>query len=230
MTLRVELGLIAICRHQIGGKRLRRVRGRPPVDLSVNVSLYKQIYYALKLDMLNGAYSGKIVKWAVKYLLEITFIGSIILAMIVILSSSQSFILTPRAYLGVIILFLFSITFFVTHYTLSERIKNKKIEASSRPILAFFIWGVSLTSAGLVTTLFVMITNFIIDLTDTNTANNFKDIISFYAQISLNFILGGITLVGASLPLLPSLFGQNKGETTSTHQSSGESGDCQQSK
>jgi len=190
----------------------------------------KQICSALKLDMPKGTYSGKIVKWAIKYLLEIIFISSVILAMVVILSSSQSVVLTPRAYLGVIILFLFSITFFITHYTLSERIKNRKIETSSRPILAFFIWGVSLTSAGLVATLFVMITNFIIDLTDTNTANNLRDVISFYAQILLNFLLGGVTLVGASLPLLPSLFGQSKGETTSTHQSSRESGGCQQSK
>ena len=180
--------------------------------------------------MPKGTYSGKIVKWAVKYLLEITFICSVILAMIVILGSSQSFALTSRAYLGMIILSLFSITFFITHYELSERIKNRKIETPSRPILAFFIWGVSLTSAGLVATLFVMITNFIIDLTDTNTANNFKDVISFYAQILLNFLLGGVSLVGASLPLLPSLFGESKGETTSMPQSSRESGGCQQSK
>jgi len=79
----------------------------------------------------------------------------------------------------------------------------------------------------IVATLFAMITNFIIDLTDTSTANNFRDVISFYAQILLNFLLGGITLIGASLPLLPSLFRQSKSETASTRQSSEESGSNQ---
>jgi len=179
--------------------------------------------------MSRGAYDSKIIRWAVKHLIELIFAISVILAMIVILGSSQSFELTPRTYLEMIFLFLFTITFLITYNDLSERIKNRKIEVSSRPILAFFIWGVSLTSAGLVATLFVMITNFIVDLTDTNTANNFRDIINIYVQILLNFLLGGITLIGASLPLLPSLFGQSKGETTSTSQSSRESGGGQQS-
>jgi len=101
-----------------------------------------------KLDMSRGTYDSKIIRWVVKHLLELIFAISVTLAMIVILGSSQSFELTPRTYLEMIFLLLFSIAFLITHYELSERIKNRKIEASSRPILAFFIWGVSLTSTG----------------------------------------------------------------------------------
>jgi len=43
------------------------------------------------------------------------------------------------------------------------------------------------------TTFFAMMIN-IIDV-----ASNFRDVTNFYVQISLNFLLGGITLVGASL-------------------------------
>jgi len=67
-----------------------------------------------KLDMSRGAYDSKIIRWAVKHLLEITFIGFVILAMIVIIGLSRSFVLTPRAYLEMIILFLFLMVFYIT--------------------------------------------------------------------------------------------------------------------
>jgi len=181
-----------------------------------------------KLDMSRGAYDSKTIRWVVKHLLEITFISFVILVMIVIIGSSRSFILTPRAYLELIILSLFLITFYITYYELSERISSKKIEASLRPMLVFFVWGASFTSSGLVATLFIMITNLIINLTETDIANDFRDITSFYIGILLNFLLGGITLVGASLPALQSLLGQSERKAEPSPQCSREGGGGQQ--
>jgi len=88
----------------------------------------------------------------------------------------------------------------------------------------FFIFGLALTFTGLVVAASALLASITL----------FKyylgDLLSFYAQLSLNFLLGGVTLVGASLPVLPSLFGQSKGGTTLTPQSSGERGGDEQSK
>jgi len=153
----------------------------------------------------------------------ITFIIFITFVEIAIIGPPQSLI-PPRTYLEIGFLVLVIVTFGTTYFELLERTKNEKVKASSKLALNFFAWGFSLTFSGLVTTFFAMFVN----IMDIN--NKFRDVTSFYVQISLNFLIGGITLVGASLPLLPSLFGQSKGETASTLQSSGESGGSQQDK
>jgi len=153
----------------------------------------------------------------------VTFILFIIFAGIAIISPPQS-LMPPRTYLEIGFLALVMVTFSTTYFELLERTKNEKIKASSKLALKFFAWGFSLTFSGLVTTFFAMFVN----IMDIN--NNFRDVISFYVQISLNLLIGGITLVGASLPILYSLLGQSESETTSTPPSSEESGGGQQSK
>jgi len=106
-------------------------------------------------------------------------------------------------------------TFGATLSELYKVVEIEKMEGFSRILLEFFIWGFSLTFSGLMTTFFAMM----IDILDIG--SNFKDVTNFYVQISLNFLLGGITLVGASLPLLPSLVKQRKRRAEPTPQSGG---------
>jgi len=130
----------------------------------------------------------------------------------------------PRTFLDVAFMVLIASGFGIIYVELFERLKIRELKGLSRLVLNFFIFGISLTASGLAATSLAMVVNAM------DVAGNYRDVINFYVQISLNFLLGGVTLVGASLPLLPSLFRQNKCETASTRQSSGESGDCQQDK
>jgi len=116
-------------------------------------------------------------------------------------------------------------SFFAVNFEFYNRlVKIRKVNGFSWLFVEFFTWGLSLTFSGLTATSLAMVVNLL------DVANKFSEVVNFYVQISLNFILGGVTLIGASLPVVHSLFGQSKGETASTPQSSGESGDCQQSK
>jgi len=160
----------------------------------------------------------------------IIFISLIILATLATINPSP-FVAPPRAYLEVAFAILVMGTFGAIYAELSKRVKSRKVNTSLRLPREFFIWGASLTFSGLMTTFSSMMANVIINFINlTEVANSFRDITNFYVQISLNFLIGGVTLIGASFPLLPSLFGQSEGEAASSSQSSGESGGSQQSK
>jgi len=91
-------------------------------------------------------------------------------------------------------------------------------------LLWFATIGLTLTFTGLVTAASILLASM------TGFRHGLGELLNFYAQLSLNFLIGGVTLVGASLPVLHSLFEQGKGETASTPQSSEESGGSQQDK
>jgi len=118
----------------------------------------------------------------------------------------------------------FANAFFASYLLIRAPLPGAKAMGFTALLREFFILGLTLTFTGLITattTLLSSITGF---------KHGIGELLSFYAQLSLNFLIGGVTLVGASLPVLPSLFGQSKGETTSTPQSSRESGGGQQNR
>jgi len=178
--------------------------------------------------MPKGTING-IIKRALKDPIVLTFIVYVIVATLIIVCPFKFFILTLHTLIGALIFFLVFAILIIAYYDLSERIENRITNPSQVPLLEFFVLGFSLTVSGTATTFFVMYINFIINLTGVY-LDNFKDTINFYVQISLNFLLGGITLVGASLPLLQSLFGQSERKTEQSPHSSGESKGDQQNK
>jgi len=158
--------------------------------------------------MSKGTING-IIKRALKDPIVLTFIVYVIVATLIIVCPFKFFITTLRTLIGALIFFLVFAILIIAYYDLSERIENQIMNSSLGPLLEFFVLGFSLTVSGTTTTFFVMYINFIINLTGIN-LENFKDTINFYVQISLNFLLGGITVVGASLPVLQSLLDKAK--------------------
>jgi len=112
-------------------------------------------------------------------------------------------------------------------YAFSKVKKFQSIIKAKDPLASlfspFFTLGLGFTLSGIAATLLALaITPSVSDKT--------REFLNMYLQVSLNFLLGGITLVGASLPLLVLLVGQHKHKAEPSPQSSGESGSSQQSK
>jgi len=160
--------------------------------------------------------------WKREFSVAIALGGPIIIAIIaVVIAVGPPPHPQPRTFLEAAFMVLIMGSIGILHVELSERIKIKEVEGFSRLILNFFIFGLSLTFSGLLTTSLAMVVNAM------DIAGHLRDVTNFYVQISLNFLIGGVTLVGASLPVLPSLFRQ---ETSQPPQCNGESSSGQQSK
>jgi len=161
-------------------------------------------------------------KWKREFSVAVALGGPIIIAIIaVVIAVGPPPHPQPRTFLDAAFMVSIVGSIGILHVELSERIKIREVEGFSRLILNFFIVGLSLTSSGLLTTSLAIVVNAM------DVAGKFRDVTNFYVQISLNFLLGGITLVGASLPVLQSLFRQ---ETSQPPQCNGDSSGGQQSK
>jgi len=179
----------------------------------------------------NGSENGSNLTFFVSFIIVITVaVFFLMLTISDAINSSGRLTLSSRTWLELTFMTWVIGNFLIIYFEISKRIKRGEAEVSVKLLQEFFKWGTSLTFSGLATTIFAMLTSFITTtVNSTDVANSFKDVTNFYVQISLNFLLGGVALVGASFPLLPSLFGQSKDEATSTSQSSRESGGGQQS-
>jgi len=122
---------------------------------------------------------------------------------------------------SLIILLSFSFAFFGILFN----IKSKDPLVSL--FYLFLTLGIGFALSGVITTLLILS---VIATLDVSHENNIKELLSIYLQVSLHFLLGGISLVGVALPVLPSLVGQRERRVEPSPQSSGESGGSQQSK
>jgi len=121
---------------------------------------------------------------------------------------------------------------------------RSQINSSTSIFTSFLRIGIALVITGLFATglIIVIFVAFYMSFTNTSpitpcgcdyTSGIPKDIrehLSIFLQMSLNFLLGGVTLVGASLPVLQSLYRQSEHKAEPSPQSVREGGSGQQSK
>jgi len=123
------------------------------------------------------------------------------------------------------ILFLaFANTFAASYLLTRELLAGAKAKGFVALSLEFFTWGFTFTVTGLVTAITAL------SLSVTGFKHGLGELLNFYAQISLNLLIGGVTLIGASFPILQSLFGQGERKAEPSPPSSGESGTQQSNK
>ena len=116
--------------------------------------------------------------------------------------------------------FAFIAIFYVTWHFINKVTKNIKVEGVTAFQLTLFRLGVAFTLTGVITALLSMWAStaaFRLGL---------DKFLGFYADTSFKVLTGGITLIGASFPMLQSLYKQE----TSQRQCGGEGGGGQQSK
>jgi len=117
-----------------------------------------------------------------------------------------------------IFVFSFAVTLFATWSFVQRNLASVKIEGFTKSLLML---GLTLTFTGFATALFALAAS------PMAFKRGLGEFLSLYTQLSLNFLLGGLSLIGASLPALQSLSKQGASQPT---QCGGESGDRQQDK
>jgi len=129
-------------------------------------------------------------------------------------------------------------------FVLSICYSCSKINSSNSIFTSFVRIGVALLITGLLATGLITVIFVAFYMSFTNTSpitpcgcvytpgipEDIREHLSIFLQMSLNFLLAGVGLVGASLPAFQSLYKQSEHKAEPSHQSSGESGGGQQSK
>jgi len=103
-------------------------------------------------------------------------------------------------------IYIFTSAYWTVSSVIEETIADTATVGIARILYELFKLGLALTFTSLATAIFALaasITGFERDL---------GEFLSFYAQLALNFLIGGVTLVGASLPAIQPLLKQKAGQ------------------
>jgi len=128
----------------------------------------------------------------------------------VLLNHFQLFEMTENLFV-----YAFASALFASNLFIRKLLTNVKASGFTALSLEFFIWGFTFTVAGIITAITAL------SVSVTGFKHGLGELLNFYAQLSLNFLIGGVTLVGASLPVLHSLFGQSESKVEPSPQSGG---------
>jgi len=145
---------------------------------------------------------------------------------VIVLIAALNFIATnwPQIFetiglsLEFILVISFAFTLFATWSFMQRNLASVKIEGFTKTLL---VLGLTLAFTGFITSFFALLASPI------GFKRGLGEFLDFYVQLSLNFLLGGLALIGASLPALQPL---SKQEASQPLQCGGESGDRQQDK
>jgi len=148
------------------------------------------------------------------------FFGYLFFSVLVSIATFKPEVLPPIGFsVNMIFIYGFMWIFILAYWTASSIIEvDTTAVGTARILLELFKIGLALTFTGLATAIFALAAS------ATGFERGLGEFLSFYAQLALNFLIGGVTLVGAALPAIQPLLKQKAG------QCGGENGSDQQSR
>jgi len=138
------------------------------------------------------------------------FFGYLFFSALVIIATFKPEVLPPIGFsVNMIFIYGFMWIFILAYWTFSSIVEtevNTTAVGTARILLELFKIGLAFTFTGLATAIFALAAS------ATGFERGLGEFLSFYAQLALNFLIGGVTLVGASLPAIQPLLKQKAGQ------------------
>jgi len=132
------------------------------------------------------------------------FFGYLFFSALVSIATYMPHVLQPLGLsLNTIFIYGFLYILISAYWTVSSVVETEAdipTVGFARILFELFKFGIAFTFTGLATAIFALFAS------ATGFERGFGEFLSFYAQLALNFLIGGVTLVGASLPAIQPLF------------------------
>jgi len=150
------------------------------------------------------------------------FFGYLFFSALVSIATFKPEVLPPLGFsVNMIFIYGFMWIFILAYWTVSSVVETEAdipTVGVARILFELFKFGLAFTFTGLATAIFALAAS------ATGFERGFGEFLSFYAQLALNFLIGGVTLVGASLPAIQPLFKQKAEQCGRSEESEGKKG------